>query len=151
MSWYQVYQAEDGRAISGTSDPTKIAVLSVLNARGYAVKQFPDGAQNGVWNQSTLQFDPAPAAQVLIGADQFLNQFNAPEVQKIFASADARIIKLRILLQMRQNPINLLGQVVQQALTLIAALGLFDDQTGPGTATTRPDAILAYRPPAREL
>lgn len=147
MAWFAVYQVDDGRLISGTSDQTKIAALTILNARGYAVKQFPDGAQLGVWNQSTLQYDAAQAQAVLIDPGEFFELLNPNELQKWSASNNPTAHQFFLVLQGITRPINLLGRRVQRVLNGMTAAGYWDDQAGvAGAPTVRPAAILAFRP-----
>ncbi|HYD07797.1 MAG TPA: hypothetical protein VEC60_18825 [Reyranella sp.] len=147
MSWYAVYQLEDGRLVSGTGDPDQVAAPEILTSRGYGVAERPDGEQTGVWNPATLRFDPRPPEPVWIGADEFLDLFSAAEVARCFACPEPNLQKMLRRLQMRFEPLDLLSETVAQGLGLIAMLGLFDDQAGqPGAPTDRPAAILAWRP-----
>lgn len=147
MSWFEIYRIADGAPVSGTRDLTKVASPELLGNLGFGIKEFPDGAQLGVWNRQTLQFDPAPAAPVLINPDDLLDQFTGTELQRWDNSNNANAKKLLRVLSLRSRPLNLLGARVQRILNGMAAAGFFDDQGGvAGAATTRPASILAFRP-----
>lgn len=91
MTWYAIYQTEDGRYVSGTSDVTKVASADVLTARGYAVKQFADGSQNGPWDPIGLVFGPIPANPSIISIADFLRRFTPTELAGIQASTDITV------------------------------------------------------------
>ena len=153
MTWFAIYQQEDGILVSGTNDQTKVASADVLAARGYAVAQCPDGSQSGVWNVSTHQFDPAPPSPVNVSPDNFVALFTPAETVRIFAAAQLpnpqspELFYLLRQLDHRSTDLDLLGTTITQGLAVIAALGLFDDQNGvAGAATQRPAAIQAWRP-----
>jgi hypothetical protein len=144
---YAVYQREDGRLVSITSDATKIASQSVLDARGYSVAELPDGTQNGAWNAATLQFDPRPPEPVMIDPATFYALFTPAERARIYASADPGIVDYTRWLGHVIQPFDLLGPAIAQGLATVAAQGLFDDQNGVAdAATSRPAAIQAWRP-----
>lgn len=91
MTWSAIYQVEDGRLVSGTSDPAKIASAEILAARGYAVKAFADGAQNGPWDPATLTFGTPPANPQVIPLSDFFRRFTPAELAGIQASPDTTV------------------------------------------------------------
>lgn len=146
MSWYAVYQLEDGSLVSGTNDPLKIASAAILEARGYGVKQLDDGAQAGIWNATTLVFDPAPPTPVLIDPATFYSLFSMVERAKIYASTDPGVVDYIRWLARVIAPFDLLGDPITSGLSYLASIGIFDDQAGvANAATTRPAAIQAWK------
>lgn len=51
-----IVQAEDGRLVSSTVDPVKVAEIKVLAARGYVVVERPIEEAGGVWDAQTRMF-----------------------------------------------------------------------------------------------
>jgi hypothetical protein len=90
MTWYAVYQLEDGRLVSGTGDPTKVASPAVLAARGYGVADLPDGSQNGIWDPVNHVFNPAPAG-TNYDTWQWIALFTPAEIAAIRASTDQTV------------------------------------------------------------
>lgn len=158
MTVFAIYQNEDGRLVSVTSDATmttvaemqaagRIASDAILQARGYGAVALADSAGPVVWNTTTHAFDAAPPGPVEIEPDDFVAQFTATESQRVYASTDPNLVQFLRRLSVRRLPIDLLGATVTNGLAYIASLGLFDDQKGvAGAATTRPAAIQAWRP-----
>jgi len=59
---YAVYRIEDGTLVSVTADASCLAGVSVLGAKGYAVKELdiPAWDAGGVWDKANLAFAPRP-------------------------------------------------------------------------------------------
>lgn len=123
MTWFAIYQAEDGRLVSGTNDAAKVASADIIAARGYAVKQFADGSQNGVWNPATLSYDPAPAGPNVIDTGDFFDRFTAAELRGILQSTDATVQQWLFVMQ-RRGQIDLTAQKMTAALQYLVIQGL---------------------------
>lgn len=138
MTVYAVYATENGQLWSVAHDAAQVASADVLTARGFAVKQFPDGTDAGPWNAATLSFGAPPPPSLMLDPVDFLMRFTPTETARIRASADPRVQQFVFALGIQRDAINVLGTTASGGLALIASLGLFDDQAGvAGAATAR--------------
>lgn len=138
MTVYAVYATENGQLWSVVHDAALVATPDILTARGFAVKQFADGADAGPWDPAVLAFGPPPPPALTLAPVDFLMRFTATETQRIRASTDPHLEQFVFALSIQRDPINVLGTTVSNGLSLIAGLGLFDDQGGtPGAPTQR--------------
>jgi len=129
---YAVYQLEDGRLVSTGSIVAEDAILA---ARGYGKVSIADGSQNGVWNASTLSFDPPPPVTQLSKVD-FLKRFMAAERIAIRALTDPAVVDFLHLLDLADY-VDLADPETQQGVSYVAA-------TYPSALTSaRAAAILA--------
>jgi hypothetical protein len=149
-SWWVLYDLGTGQYWGDTSDQTKLLTAEQLVNRAQGIAgPFTDAQHAGVWNRQTLSYDPAPARPVLVDPDDFLDQLSPAELDKWSKSASPAAKKFFLIITTRSRPINLLGARVQRILNGMTAAGYWDDQNNVGgAATTRPAAVLAYRPTA---
>jgi hypothetical protein len=122
---YAVYQTENGQLVSVASDITLVASQDILTARGYSVKELPDGTQNGIWNINTLEFDPPPPPSTEISTHDFILRFTPDEFAAIQKTAQTVPQVSQWLLALSTTQIlDLTNPVVVGAVNQLAALNL---------------------------
>lgn len=89
---HAIYQVEDGRLVSWTTDASKIAPAATLAARGYVCVTIEDADPAGRWNPTTHTFEPvAPEAARILTPLQFRDRFTHAEEVAITAAAAASV------------------------------------------------------------
>lgn len=117
---YMLYETATGRGISqSTAEPTNVA-------EGREFKEVADFV--GIWNESTLEFDPYPDRRPIDKLD-FLDLFTPSELENIIASANG---KVRVFIKKLElaGCIDLKSQRMIQAVDGMEALGLIDPGRG---------------------
>lgn len=89
MAWFAVYQISDGELVSVTSiDPTGTLPGGLDFVNVGATRPV------GVWNTTTLQFDPPPPIRK-ITKDDFLKRWTNVELREVMAARDQENINVR--------------------------------------------------------
>jgi len=75
-----LYETVGGRLVSSTSLPIDSPPA------GMSVVSLPDGDESGIWNQSTLSFDPRPISKRESG-EEFWGRFTEAEQENLVTAA----------------------------------------------------------------
>jgi hypothetical protein len=121
MSWFAIYQLENGQLVSGTGDISKIANEEILKARGYGVIECPDNAQAGIWNSEKLNFDPALSVSIYAEPEAIIAAFTPTEWMAARDLTDPNIVWWFDRLMSRREPVDIMGETFIQGLQYLVS------------------------------